>query len=79
MGCEWTINHCRPSTSPGSWYQFLVWCRIGGYQSPQVISAPSFFPRGRHLNSDDANLYQELILPRSSKPKRHSRDLLQAV
>ncbi|GFV54629.1 hypothetical protein TNCV_3578821 [Trichonephila clavipes] len=35
MGCELIINHCRPNTSPRSWYPFLVHCPIGGYQSPQ--------------------------------------------
>ncbi|GFW56264.1 netrin unc-6 [Trichonephila clavipes] len=49
---------------------------LGGYQSPQVILTSSFLSRGRHLNSDDANLYKDLILPRASKPNRHSRDLL---
>ncbi|GFU77591.1 hypothetical protein TNCV_3499631 [Trichonephila clavipes] len=68
MGCELVINHCRPSTFPGSWYQFLERGFIGGYQSPQAILTPSFLPRGRHLSSDDANLYQDLILPRASKP-----------
>ncbi|GFW75048.1 hypothetical protein TNCV_447541 [Trichonephila clavipes] len=41
-----------------------------------VILTPSFLYRGRHLSSDDANLYHDLILPRASKPNRHSRDLL---
>ncbi|GFU68525.1 hypothetical protein TNCV_1989751 [Trichonephila clavipes] len=45
----------------------------------EVILTPSFLPRGRHLSSDDANLYYDLILPRASKPNRHSRDLLHAV
>ncbi|GFV49488.1 hypothetical protein TNCV_4544711 [Trichonephila clavipes] len=31
------------------------------------------------INSDDVNLCQDLILPRSSKPNRHSRYLLHAV
>ncbi|GFU88724.1 hypothetical protein TNCV_4444011 [Trichonephila clavipes] len=32
MGCELVINHCRPSTPPGSWYRFLVQHPIDGYQ-----------------------------------------------
>ncbi|GFX72818.1 uncharacterized protein TNCV_4064131 [Trichonephila clavipes] len=35
----------------------LVRCPIGGYQSPQAILTPSFLSRGRHLSSDDTNLY----------------------
>ncbi|GFS54168.1 transposable element Tcb1 transposase [Trichonephila clavipes] len=46
----------------------------GEYQTPQVILALSFLPRGRHPSSDDVNLYQDLILPKASKPNRHSRD-----
>ncbi|GFV40433.1 uncharacterized protein TNCV_4493901 [Trichonephila clavipes] len=38
-----------------------------------------FPPRGRHLSSDDANLYQDLILPRASRSNRHSKGLLHAV
>ncbi|GFV98004.1 uncharacterized protein K02A2.6-like [Trichonephila clavipes] len=38
MGCELVTNNCRPSTSPRSWYHFLVWCPTGGYQSPQNVS-----------------------------------------
>ncbi|GFV20934.1 hypothetical protein TNCV_4532031 [Trichonephila clavipes] len=30
-----------------------------------VSLTPSFLPRGRHLSSDDANLYYGLILPRT--------------
>ncbi|GFV42331.1 hypothetical protein TNCV_3165621 [Trichonephila clavipes] len=51
----------------------------GRYQSPQVILTHSFFPRERLLSSDDAKLYLDLILPRASKPNRHSRDILHAV
>ncbi|GFX43018.1 hypothetical protein TNCV_436341 [Trichonephila clavipes] len=79
MGCEWIINHSKPGRSPKSWYHFLVRCPIGGYQSPQVILTLSFLPRGKHMSSDDENLYQDLLLPRASKPNRHSRDLLHAV
>ncbi|GFS60176.1 hypothetical protein TNCV_2826871 [Trichonephila clavipes] len=79
MGCELVINHCRPCTFPGSWYHFSVVRPIGEYQSPQVILTPSFLPRGRHLSSGGVNLYQALIIPRTSKPNRHSRDLLHAV
>ncbi|GFV35998.1 hypothetical protein TNCV_2867561 [Trichonephila clavipes] len=38
MGCELIINHCKPSTSPRSWYHFLVRCPIGGYQSPLSVA-----------------------------------------
>ncbi|GFV55116.1 hypothetical protein TNCV_2623371 [Trichonephila clavipes] len=40
---------------------------------------PSFLPRWRHLSSDNANLYQYLILPRAPKPNRHFRDLLHTL
>ncbi|GFV98318.1 hypothetical protein TNCV_622771 [Trichonephila clavipes] len=73
MGCKLVINHCRPKTSLGSWYHFLVRCPIGGYQSPQLILKPSFLPGKRSLSSEDANLYQDLILPRATKPNRYSR------
>ncbi|GFY24366.1 hypothetical protein TNCV_1014151 [Trichonephila clavipes] len=33
---------------------------------------PIALPRGRHLSSDNANLYQDLILPNASKPNRQS-------
>ncbi|GFV20686.1 hypothetical protein TNCV_777311 [Trichonephila clavipes] len=35
--------------------------------------------RGRHLNSDDANLHWDLILPKAPKPNRCSKDLFHAV
>ncbi|GFX58298.1 hypothetical protein TNCV_204851 [Trichonephila clavipes] len=38
MGCGLVINHCKPSTFPGSWYLFLVFHHICGYQSPQIKS-----------------------------------------
>ncbi|GFX15252.1 putative LOC100569746 [Trichonephila clavipes] len=43
------------------------------------IAAGNFHPRGRHLTSDDTNMYQDLILPRTSKPNRRSREILHAV
>ncbi|GFY19720.1 hypothetical protein TNCV_4648921 [Trichonephila clavipes] len=51
----------------------ITYTGMGGYQSPQVL------PRRRHLSSDDANLYQDFILPRAPKPNVHSRDLSHAV
>ncbi|GFV79254.1 hypothetical protein TNCV_71221 [Trichonephila clavipes] len=44
MGCELIISHYRPTTSPGSWYHFLVRCLIGGYQSPQWIATLTAVP-----------------------------------
>ncbi|GFY11470.1 histone-lysine N-methyltransferase SETMAR [Trichonephila clavipes] len=51
----------------------------GRYQFPQEILMPSFLCGGRHLSYADANLYQDLILPITPKPNRHSRDILHAV
>ncbi|GFU26767.1 transposable element Tcb1 transposase [Trichonephila clavipes] len=79
MSCELVINHCRPNIFPENWYLILVLRPIGGYQSPQVILATSVPPRGKPLSSEDANLYQDLVLPRASKPIRNLRDLLHAV
>ncbi|GFY24728.1 hypothetical protein TNCV_1017741 [Trichonephila clavipes] len=46
----------------------------------QVILMPSFFSRGRHQSSADAQfVLRNLILPRTSKPDGHSRDLSHAV
>ncbi|GFU96390.1 hypothetical protein TNCV_89661 [Trichonephila clavipes] len=70
--CELILNHCRPSTYPGTWYHFLGRCLIGGYQSLRVILTPNFLPRGKHLSSDDVNLYQDLILPRASKTNKQT-------
>ncbi|GFT29330.1 hypothetical protein TNCV_756961 [Trichonephila clavipes] len=40
---------------------------------------PSFLLNVRHLSFDDANLYWDVILPRTSKPNKHSRDLLHII
>ncbi|GFT81678.1 hypothetical protein TNCV_3674921 [Trichonephila clavipes] len=62
MGCELSINHCRPRTSPRSRYHYLVRCPISGYQSRQI---PSAF---RVLKiSLDAPRYTKKGLPNSIK------------
>ncbi|GFW12023.1 hypothetical protein TNCV_4530891 [Trichonephila clavipes] len=59
LGCELIINHCRPSTSPGNWYHFLVRWPTGGYQSPQVSLTPSILPRMFNGNTENLPLSQD--------------------
>ncbi|GFX12632.1 hypothetical protein TNCV_3157531 [Trichonephila clavipes] len=36
----------------------------------KVVLTPRFLTRGRHLSSDVANLYKDLVFPRAPKPNR---------
>ncbi|GFT31045.1 hypothetical protein TNCV_1684011 [Trichonephila clavipes] len=60
------MNIAHQSTQYITENLFLVRHHIGGYPSPQVVLTPSFHPRGKHLRSDDDNLYYDLGLPRAS-------------
>ncbi|GFW30267.1 hypothetical protein TNCV_3850381 [Trichonephila clavipes] len=75
MSCELSFYHWRHSPEAG------ISLSAAPYRWAPIIASnfDTLFPPQRHFSYNDANLYKNLILQRTPKPNRHSRDILHAV